>query len=95
MAKKTSCCASASAVKAKSGSKAVAAAKCEIDNLGKLRKSNILMNFVKKNNGCWDHQGWVGLCDYLKEKGYTPIDFDQVGLILEEKKVAFLSGKEC
>lgn len=60
-------------------------------NLAKLRKSVIPMNFVKKNEGVWDHSKWEEFCKNLKVKGYTPIDQDQVGLILEEKKAAYLA----
>ena len=62
-------------------------------NLKKLAKSCIPMNFVKKNNGEWDHSAWVDFCSSLEAKGYTPIDFDQVGLILEKKKADFLAKK--
>jgi len=61
------------------------------ENLKKLSRTNIIMNFIKKNNAKWDHQGWIDFCEYLKEKGYTPIDFDQVGLMLEIKKEAYLA----
>lgn len=63
------------------------------DNLKKLSRTNIVMNFIKKNNGRWDHRGWLDFCEYLTEKGYSPIDFDQVGLMLENKKAAYLAGK--
>ena len=56
------------------------------DNLKKLAKSGKLENFVKKNNGIWDHQSWLVLCGEIVEEGYEPIDFDQVGLILESHK---------
>ena len=53
-------------------------------NLKKLKKTGIPMNFVKKVNGVWDHDMWLEFCDTLDKKGYTPIDFDQVGILLEE-----------
>ncbi|MDA3850264.1 MAG: hypothetical protein PF447_03250 [Spirochaetaceae bacterium] len=62
------------------------------ENLTKLKKTSILMNFIKKNQGQWDHQQWLELCETIKDKGYDPIDLDQVGLILEEKKKKFLEG---
>ena len=62
-------------------------------NLKKLTKSPIPMNFVKKHNATWNHQDWLGFLDFLKEKGYTPIDSDQVGLLLEEKKAMYLASK--
>ena len=60
-------------------------------NLKKLKRTSIPMNFVKKVNGVWDHNQWNDFCETLKDKGYTPIDLDQVGQLLEDKKVAFLA----
>jgi len=62
------------------------------ENLAKLKKTSILMNFVKKQEGKWNHQQWLELCELLKEKGYTPIDFDEVGILLEEKKEKYLES---
>lgn len=61
------------------------------ENLKKLAKSGKLETFVKKNKGCWDHQAWLVLCGEIVEEGYEPIDFDQVGLSLENLKTNFLS----
>lgn len=63
------------------------------DNFKKLAKTGIIMNFIKKNNGSWTHQLWVDFCKYLEEKGYAPIDFDQVGALLEDKKKTYFAGK--
>lgn len=60
-------------------------------NLKKLAKTDILNNFIKKNKGCWNHQMWMDLCKNIEKQGLTPIDFDQVGLMLEDKKQAFLA----
>jgi len=60
------------------------------ENLKKLAKSGKLESFVKENKGCWDHQAWLVLCGEIVESGYEPIDFDQVGVILENHKVNFL-----
>lgn len=62
-------------------------------NLKKLIKTPILMNFVKKHAGAWDHSEWEGLLAELKQKGYSPIDADQVGLKLEEKKEKHLASQ--
>jgi hypothetical protein len=62
-------------------------------NLKKLKKTVIPINFVKKNNGAWNHEQWLKFCEMLEEKGYTPIDFDQVGLLLEKKKGDYLDKK--
>ena len=63
-------------------------------NISKLRRTAMPMNFVKKNDGCWDHQRWTDFCETLKVKGYTPIDFDKVGLLLEEKKMIYLEKRK-
>lgn len=63
------------------------------ENLKKLSRTNIIMNFIKKNKGVWNHQGWTEFCAYLTEKGYTPIDFNQVGAMLEAKKETYLASK--
>ena len=62
-------------------------------NLARLRKGAIPMNFVKKNDGVWDHAQWEEFCASLKGKGYTAIDMDQVGILLEDKKAAYLAKK--
>jgi hypothetical protein len=62
-------------------------------NLKKLIKTPILMNFVKKHEGVWNHSDWENLLAQLKEKGYSPIDADQLGLKLEEKKELYLASK--
>lgn len=66
----------------------------EEQNLKKLGRTSIPMNFVKKHDGVWDHDSWVEFCDQLEGKGYTPINFDQVGLLLEKKKADYLSKKK-
>ncbi len=60
------------------------------NNLKKLAKSGKLEKFVKAKKANWDHQSWLVLCSEIVEEGYEPIDFDQVGLILENCKVEFL-----
>ena len=66
----------------------------EETNLRKLSRSPIPMNFVKKQNGSWNHKDWLEFLDYLKSKNYFPIDTDRVGLLLEEKKAQFLAARE-
>ena len=67
----------------------------EESNYKKLRRSPIAMNFVKRHQGNWNHQDWLGFLDYLKEKGYMPINTDQVGLLLEENKAQYLASKNA
>jgi hypothetical protein len=61
------------------------------DNLKKLSRTTILATFVKKNKGEWDHAKWEGLVAELKKKGYDPIDADQVGLMIEQKKAEYMA----
>lgn len=62
-------------------------------NLKKLAKTTLIMNFVKKNDGKWNHQQWLDFLASLEEQGYSPIDADNVGLLLEETKEIFLAKK--
>ena len=62
-------------------------------NLKRLEKTSLPKDFVKNHNGEWNHRDWLGFCGFLEEKGYTPIDLDQVGLLLEKAKADFLNGK--
>jgi len=63
------------------------------ENLERLSRTGILMDFVEKRNGNWGHEEWLTLCRHIEEKGFTPIDFDQVGLRLEDQKRMYLSGE--
>lgn len=59
------------------------------ENLRRLGKSKIIKDFVERTNYSWNHQDWLDLCAEIEAKGYTPVDFDQVGLMLEAKKSAY------
>lgn len=48
-------------------------------NLKRLEKTTLPMDFVRAHSGEWDHQAWLEFCASLEDKGYTPIDLDQVG----------------
>lgn len=60
-----------------------------VDNLQRLAKSGILLDFVRENKGTWDHEKWLELCDKISRSGYIPVDFDQVGLLLEQVKTDY------
>jgi hypothetical protein len=62
-------------------------------NLKKLAKTSLLMNFIKKNDGKWNHKQWLDLLANLETKGYKPLDPDQLGLLLENKKEIYLAKK--
>ena len=59
-------------------------------NLQKLGQLGILDKFVQENNGTWDHQKWIDLCVLIEKLDIGPVDFDKVGLMLEEKKARHL-----
>ena len=61
------------------------------ENIKRFAKTPLAMNFVKAHNGAWNHEDWLNFIREVKDKGYYPIDFDRVGLILEDKKKAFFS----
>lgn len=55
-------------------------------NLQKILRSGILENFIRRENGSWDHHGWINLCEEISLNDVNPVDFDQVGMILETVK---------
>ena len=62
-------------------------------NLARLAKTSLAQEFVSKHNGEWNHTDWLEFCAYLEEHGYTPIDLDRVGLLLEQKKSDFFEHR--
>jgi hypothetical protein len=58
-------------------------------NLERLSRSGLLDTFVTSNKGLWDNDKWLDLCDEISKRDFTPIDYDQVGLILEKKKADY------
>jgi hypothetical protein len=82
-------CVSSVAVIGISDSAQVCTARSHAYNLKRLSDSPILHSFVQDNAGEWDHHGWLGLCDKIEKEGFSPIDFDQVGLLLEKAKAKF------
>ena len=63
------------------------------ENIKRFAKTALAMNFVKAHNGAWNHTDWLEFCAYLEENGYTPIDLDRVGLLLEQKKSEFFEHR--
>ncbi|HCE42830.1 MAG TPA: hypothetical protein DET40_04730 [Lentisphaeria bacterium] len=59
------------------------------ENLQRLSRTSILENFVRDNDCSWDHQKWLELCNNVEKFGYSPIDFDQMGLMLEDIKARY------
>ncbi len=55
-------------------------------NLDRLRESGLILKFVTEHNGEWNHSDWLSFCAKIESQGFTPIDLDQVGLLLEDKK---------
>ena len=62
-------------------------------NLARLAKTSLAQDFVTNHNGEWNHTDWLEFCAFLEESGYTPIDLDRVGLLLEQKKSEFFEHR--
>ncbi len=63
-------------------------------NLTRLATTALPMDFVREHCGEWNHRDWLEFCAFLEEKGFTPIDLDQVGLLLEQAKTDYFNGKD-
>lgn len=63
------------------------------ENLARLAASTIPMTFVRKHEGAWNHELWLAFLEMIQKKGYSPIDADRVGLILEEAKTRYFAEK--
>ena len=61
-------------------------------NLTRFAKTSLAADFVKDHHGEWNHRDWLEFCAYLEDQGYTPIDLDQVGLLLEKNKAEYFNG---
>ena len=62
-------------------------------NLKKLAETPIIADFVKRTHCEWNHQDWLDLLAKIRAKGFDPIDTDQVGLLLEERRAQILAAK--
>ncbi|MBR2434950.1 MAG: hypothetical protein IKB22_05710 [Lentisphaeria bacterium] len=58
-------------------------------NLARLAKTPLIKEFVANHKGEWNHRDWLEFCAFLEDKGFTPIDLDQVGLLLEKEKAVY------
>ncbi len=63
-------------------------------NLTRLAKTSLPKDFVQHHHGEWNHRDWLEFCAFLEEKGFTPIDLDQVGLLLEQAKTDYYNGND-
>ena len=61
-------------------------------NLTRFAKTSLAADFVKDHHGECNHRDWLEFCAYLEDQGYTPIDLDQVGLLLEKNKAEYFNG---
>ena len=61
-------------------------------NLTRLAKTSLPKDFVRNHHGEWNHHDWLEFCAFIEEKGYTPIDLDKVGLLLESLKTDYFNG---
>jgi len=58
-------------------------------NLTRLSNTTLAKDFVIAHHGEWNHRDWLEFCASLEQKGYTPIDLDRVGLLLEKEKAEY------
>ena len=65
----------------------------EDESLRKLAKTPLVMNFVKRKDGCWNHQDWLEFLSEVKRKGFDSVSPDQIGMLLEGKKAQYLAAK--
>ena len=57
------------------------------DATARLRRDPSLLDaFVRRQNGSWNHEDWLGLLDQLRNAGFAPIDEARVGCLLEERR---------
>jgi len=61
-------------------------------NLIRLTKTTLVEDFVLAHHGSWNHQDWLDFCSRIEERGFTPVDLDKVGLLLEQKKAEYWSN---
>ena len=58
----------------------------DIINFDRLRKTNIPYDFVKEHSGEWNHQDWIYFCSQIYDAGYSPVNLDRLGSLLESLK---------
>ena len=63
------------------------------ENLARLAASTIPLTFVRRHEGAWNHEMWLEFLAMIEKKGYSPIDADRAGLILEEAKARYFAEK--
>jgi hypothetical protein len=64
----------------------------ESKQIGLLKSSHILSNFVEKRHGSWNHGDWQELLKRVKEQNIT-VSEDKVGTLLEEERMNYFKKK--
>lgn len=64
----------------------------ELKQLGLLKSSQIVSDFVEKQQGKWNHSDWEGLVKKVREQNITISD-DKIGVLLEEERINYFNKK--
>jgi hypothetical protein len=60
----------------------------DYEQLERLKSSSVLKNFVRKQNGQWNHVQWEGFLSEAKASGYA-LPAEVVGAALEDEKALY------
>jgi hypothetical protein len=58
-------------------------------NLRRLTQTTLLMDFIKRHDGNWNDDEWLQLLNELAQKGYAPINHEQLARTLAAKRAAY------
>ncbi|MFH1470559.1 MAG: hypothetical protein ABIF01_02320 [Candidatus Micrarchaeota archaeon] len=64
----------------------------DTDELERLKSSNLMQDFVRANDGSWDHVNWEGFIRNVRELGYC-LPSDVIGAELEMEKMYYWKVK--
>lgn len=60
----------------------------------RLISSDLLSGFVRNMNGAWNHQDWLGVLARVRRLGYSLLEDDEVGGLLEAEKKKYWCNRE-
>jgi len=63
------------------------------DMLEEIAHSGIIDSFVRQNQGQWNQQKWMGLCEEIRRNGFGEVDLNKVCLMLESSKSNYFCQK--
>jgi hypothetical protein len=60
------------------------------ENLRRWQESGQARAWVEAHHGLWGHDDWLALLDELKRSPFWPMQPEEIGLVLEDQKRAWL-----